>query len=262
LVYNQIGEAGAAALAEACKTNTSLTTLSLADNRTISPQSAKQMLEMLILPTPERIQQMLDHKIDQDICLTLAQKTPDAHEKNALHNIHTLLTRNTTLDLSSIFLDTWDTEKFHYPTLDKDILRKKNIANQTKAYIYYSRLAPDAGHVKLSDMTHVLACWKHPELQKYLTQPLVAAKVQGSILSSWQLSKFLFKQGPYPQVLNDDVYSVVCEYMNFWDIAKLCIAKFLPNQEAEDLSLAGVYCEAAEQKLPYQTAGETQGTCA
>ncbi len=260
---NQIGDQGAADLIEACKTKASVTILYLASNSGISPQGAKQMLDALISPIPESIQQMLEHKLDPQTCLTLAQKTPNAQKKSALQNIHTLLTKNTSLDLSMIFFDTWyiTAKEFDGPEFVEALLHSKKIEKEIKDYID-SVKAPTPDKAKPLDLYVALACQKHPALQEYLASEDVKAKVKDTILSDGQLCKSLLKQYKSLQLnLNDDTLREISKFLDFWDIAKLCIAKLLPNQETEDLSTDTAPCAAAAAEEPMPEAQpSTEGT--
>ena len=255
---NQIGDIGATALADACKTNPSIAELNLQYNSGVSPQCAGKILDTLLLPHTKITTQMLmlHPESYSKIRLEVVDGAANVSAKIALQNIYHVLENNIRLNLSTIF---------HNSQSHKDIFhhdqRNRKITDQTKAYID-SRLAPDADHVKLSDIAHVLVCQKHPELQKYLAnkkkvekdlapEPGVL-KIKDTILSNRELGKFLFKQGFDLPVLNDDVYSIVCEFLDFGDIAKLCIAKLLPDQGKEDSSTQ-VYCRAAQEWITYET---------
>ena len=267
LEYNQIGNLGATALADPCKTNPSIAELNLQYNSSISPQCAGKILDTLLLPHTEITTQMLMLQPESysKIRLALVDGTPNASAKIAWENIYHILGNNIRLNLST----TLQNSLSHKGIIHHD-QRNRKITDQTKAYID-SRLAPDADHVKLSDIMYVLVYHKHTELQKYLAKKIKAEeklapsaggwKIKGTILSNDVLCKFLFKQGPDLQVLNDHVYSVVYEYLDFWDIAKLCIAKLLPDQETEDLSTDTAPFGAAEEKSSDTLGANIEGTC-
>ena len=227
-----IGNDGASALVEACKINVSVAELILQYNDGVSSNHAEKILNISHLAHTEITMQMLmlNPEVYSNIRLALVDRAPNVWTKIVLQNIYHLLERNTTLDLFQIFGHIEPAKNIHQKIID-----------QTKAYID-SRLAPDSDHVKRSDIMYVLAYRKHQELLEYLLEqeeaPKVAAKFQGTILSNTELCKFFLK----PKAnLNDDSYQTISEFLDFWDIAKLCIAKLTSDrspiqaQDAQDI---------------------------